>query len=90
MVGNTLGGCLFESVLTIWCSSLLEDARAILSVINLHIVVCTSLETWCFAFLYKSLKIVKFVFIDFLSSCRLSPLAIKSLYLIKSNHGEEL
>ena len=24
--------CLFESVLTIWCSSLLEDARAILSV----------------------------------------------------------
>ena len=27
-----LGGCLFESVLTIWCSSLLEDARAILSV----------------------------------------------------------
>ena len=32
MVGNILGGCLFESVLTIWCSSLLEDARAILSV----------------------------------------------------------
>ena len=30
--GNILGGCLFESVLTIWCSSLLEDARAILSV----------------------------------------------------------
>ena len=28
MVGNILGGCLFESVLTIWCSSLLEDARA--------------------------------------------------------------
>ena len=27
-----LGGCLFESVLTIWCSSLLEDARVILSV----------------------------------------------------------
>ena len=25
-------GCLFESVLTIWCSSLLEDARAIPSV----------------------------------------------------------
>ena len=32
MVGNILGGCLFESVLTIWCSSLLEDARAIPSV----------------------------------------------------------
>ena len=31
-VGNILGGCLFESVLTIWCSSSLEDARAILSV----------------------------------------------------------
>ena len=29
---NILGGYLFESVLTIWCSSLLEDARAILSV----------------------------------------------------------
>ena len=29
MVGNILGGCIFESVLTIWCSSLLEDARAI-------------------------------------------------------------
>ena len=27
IVGNILGGCLFESVLTIWCSSLLEDAR---------------------------------------------------------------
>ena len=32
MAVNILGGCLFESVLTIWCSSLLEDARAILSV----------------------------------------------------------
>ena len=32
MVGNIIGVCLFESVLTIWCSSLLEDARAILSV----------------------------------------------------------
>ena len=32
MVGNILGGCLFESVLTIWCSSLLKDARSILSV----------------------------------------------------------
>ena len=32
MVGNILGGCLFESVLTIWCSSLQEDARVILSV----------------------------------------------------------
>ena len=31
-LGNILGGCLFESVLTIWCSSLLVDARAILSV----------------------------------------------------------
>ena len=34
MVDNVLGGCLFESVLTIWCSSLLEDARAILLVYN--------------------------------------------------------
>ena len=31
-VGNILGGCLFESVLTVWCSSLLEEARDILSV----------------------------------------------------------
>ena len=30
MVGNILGGCFFVSVLTIWYSSLLEDARAIL------------------------------------------------------------
>ena len=28
---NILGGCLFESVLTTWRSSLLEDARAILT-----------------------------------------------------------
>ena len=32
MVGNILGGCLFESVLTIWCSSLLEDARCRLEI----------------------------------------------------------
>ena len=32
MIGNILGGCLFKNVLTIWCDSLLEDARAILSV----------------------------------------------------------
>ena len=31
MVGNILGEYLFECVLTIWCSSLLEDAIAILS-----------------------------------------------------------
>ena len=31
MVDNILGGCLFESMLSIWCSSLLEDAKAILS-----------------------------------------------------------
>ena len=30
MVGNILGGCLFEIVLTIWCSSLLEDAISFL------------------------------------------------------------
>ena len=43
-----LGGCLFESVLTIWRSSLLEDARAILSVKDLHLAECTSFETLCF------------------------------------------
>ena len=32
MVGNIIGGCLFESALTIWCCSLLEDARIIPSV----------------------------------------------------------
>ena len=31
-VGNISGVCLFESMLTIWCSSLLEDAKDILSV----------------------------------------------------------
>ena len=41
MVGNILGGCLFQSILTIWCSSLLEDAKAILSVLNLHLAECT-------------------------------------------------
>ena len=44
MVGNIFGGCLFESVLTIWCSALLEDARAILSMENLHFDVCTRFE----------------------------------------------
>ena len=67
MVGNILGGCLFESVLTIWCSYLLVDARAIPSVYDLNLTVCTSLETLCFACLYKSLKIVNFVFLYFLS-----------------------
>ena len=72
MVGNILGGCLYESVLTIWCSSLLEDARAILSVLSLHLAVCTSFETLCFARLYKSLKIVNFVFHHFLLDVFLS------------------
>ena len=30
MVSNILGECLFESVLAIWCISLLVDARDIL------------------------------------------------------------
>ena len=90
MVGNIFGGCLFESVLTIWCSSLLEDARAIFSVINLHLSVCTSFENLCLTNLYKTLKIVNFVFLHFLSDRRLSLLTIKSSYLIDSNHGEEL
>ena len=47
MVGNILGGCLFESVLTIWCSSLLEDARAILSVYGFDsYFVCDFLVLW--------------------------------------------
>ena len=68
MVGNILGGCLFESVLTIWYSSLLEDARAILLVQNLHLAVCTSFETLCLACLCKSLKMANFVFLHFLSA----------------------
>ena len=68
MVGNILGGCLFESMLTIWCSSSLEDARAIHSVQNLHLAECTSFEALCFACLYKSLKIDNFVFLHFLSA----------------------
>ena len=68
MVGNIIGGCLFESALTIWSSSLREDARAILSVQNLYLAVCTSFETLCLAGLYKSLKIVDFVFLHFLSA----------------------
>ena len=38
---------------------------------------CTSCETLCFACLYKSLKIVNFVFLHFLSAWRLSLLANK-------------
>ena len=68
MVGNILGGCLFESVKNIWCSSLLEDARAIYSVKNLHLAVCTSIEALCFTCLYKTLKIANFVFPHFLSA----------------------
>ena len=67
-IGNILGGCLFQSVLTIWCCCLLEDARAILSVLILHLVVCTSFDAMCFACLYKSLKIVNYVFLHFLSA----------------------
>ena len=78
MAGNILGGCLCQSVLTICCSSSLEDARAIPSVQNLHFAVGTSFEALCFACLYKSLKIVNFVVLNFLSALRLSPLAIKS------------
>ena len=63
MIGNILGGCLFESALTICCSSLLEDARAILSVQDLHLAVCTSFETLCLACLYKTLKIDCVVFV---------------------------
>ena len=90
MVGNILCGCLFESVLTIWCSSLLEDARAILSVLNLHLAMCTSFEILCFACMYKSLKIVNFVFLHFLSAWHLSLLAIQSSSHIDSNDGEYL
>ena len=68
MVGNILCGCLFESVLTIWYSSLLEDARAIPSVQALHLAVCTSFETLCFDCQYKSLKISNIVFLHFLSA----------------------
>ena len=68
MIGNIFGGCLFESAIAIWCSSLLEVARAILSVLNLYLAVSTSLETLCFACLYKSLKIGNFVFLHFLSA----------------------
>ena len=37
---QNLGECLFECVLTIWCSSLLKDARAMLPVRNLLEAVC--------------------------------------------------
>ena len=68
MAGNILGGCLLESALTIWCSSLLEDARAIHSVQNLHLAVYANFETLCFACLYKSLKFVNFVLLHLLSA----------------------
>ena len=39
IAGKILGGCLLKSVLTIWCSSLLEDARAVFSVKSSHVAV---------------------------------------------------
>ena len=68
MVGNILGCCLSESVLTIRCCSLLEDATAIHSVYDLQLSESTNLEKLCIAHLYKSLKIVNFVFLHFLSA----------------------
>ena len=56
MVGNILGGCLFESVLGIWCSFLLEDAKyriyLLLGVIifilidYIYIYICVCHNTW--------------------------------------------
>ena len=43
-----------------------------------------------FACLYKSVKIVYFMFLHFLSALRLSLLAIKSSSLIESKHGVDL
>ena len=51
---------------------------------------CTSYESLCFACLYKSLKIVSFMFLHFLSALCLSLIALKRSYLIVSYHGEEL
>ena len=65
MAGNILGGCLLEYI-NYLVQFLLEDARAIPSVYDLHLAVCTSLETLCFTCLYKSLKIFNFVFLNFL------------------------
>ena len=90
MAGNILGGCLFERVLTTCCSSLLEDTRAILSVQNLHLAVCTSFYILCYACLYKFLNIDNFVFLHFLSAGRLSLFALKGSSLVDLNHGEEL
>ena len=46
----------------------LVDARAIISVLDLHLAVCTSFETLCFTCLYKSLNIVNLEFLHFLSA----------------------
>ena len=88
MVGNILGGCLFESVLTIWCISLLEDTRAILPMYDLHLAVCTCFEKLCIACLYKSMKIVNFVFLHFFPACRLSLFVIK-LHLLLTHTMEK-
>ena len=42
MVGNVLGGYLFKSVLTIWCSSLLEDASAFMEHFGLVVIMSVS------------------------------------------------
>ena len=46
MVGNILGGCLFESILTIWCSSLLEDAR-LFFLCKIYTWLCAQVLTPC-------------------------------------------
>ena len=53
MVGNVLGGCLFESVLIIWYSSLLEDARAIFQC-KINIYLCAHVLKPCALPVYTS------------------------------------
>ena len=47
MVGNILGGCLFESVLTIWCSFLLEDARGLFFQCKIYTWLCAQVLKPC-------------------------------------------
>ena len=79
MMGKCLGECLFESVVKILCSFLLEVDIAVLSVYSLHLAVCANLDTLCLACLYKSLKIVNLVFPNFIFAQHLSPLCYENL-----------
>ena len=88
MVGNILGECLFVSVSTIWCISLLEYARAILSVKNgIHLY---AQHEMIVPGLYLQVFENSVLYVPPFSRFAVFPFALSSSSLIVSNHGGEL